>query len=233
MSARRGGIRQRLLESPESGQEDVVSGSKASRSVRRRVMEGAETPRATSHSPSEHPLNAALRKEWARGSMPANKVLELASTAGKQGADMVFYNNDVVNEKNAHRDLCALMGWPSRCPEVKWIDLPFANGEIRPHPIICPLEVFSSSVHEGGEFFNKKFRGELGACSAFWKGIYKHEQFSSHPILKPALLDKTIMQMLPRSPTISRCSRLPTTVCTQRDRLCRPDLCSAVSRSRI
>ena len=98
----------------------------------------------------------------------------------------------MVNEKHAHRDLCSILGWPKRCPEIKWIDIPLKSGEIKPHPVICPLEVFTKCMADSHDFWVQKFRGDQGACSSFWRSVYHLPQFRDHPILQPELFPVTV-----------------------------------------
>lgn len=149
------------------------------------------TPPAASQA--DLPLNRAMRRDWAKGHMSSNRVLELSLAASNQGAHGVIRAKATWDEKHAHRDLLAAIGWPDKAPEIRWIEIPVGHkGEKRPHPVICPIETFRKIFCDFPKRWAKVLRGEAGACKAFWQSIQHHPIVAKHPVLSTLLFDKTL-----------------------------------------
>eukprot|EP00959_Pyramimonas_sp_CCMP1952_P047808 998135-Pyramimonas_sp.AAC.1 len=78
-----------------------------------------------------------MRRDWAMGSLPATKVIEYCNAASEQGA----VGAEILggDPRNAHRHLVSAIGYPSRAPDIEWLELPYKDGRVVPHPFLCPL----------------------------------------------------------------------------------------------
>lgn len=94
-SGRKRGIKSRLLDAEPATSSDGARSSYQSRSIRRRVEASDLAAQGVAQS-QDLPLNTSLRKSWASGELPANKVLEFSGNAGKQGAHGVLWNKDLL-----------------------------------------------------------------------------------------------------------------------------------------
>jgi hypothetical protein len=58
--------------------------------------------------------------------------------------------------------------------------------------VLCPLECFAKLCNEHTQFWEKRVRGDEGACSRFWESLVSHPIVAKHPVLKPADFPRTI-----------------------------------------
>jgi hypothetical protein len=191
MDTRRGNLKRRL-ELGESASSSALPSSSSSRSIRRRIERGDVL---TSESPTTRPLpfNHCMRRDWAKGQLPSNKVLEYSAAASKQGAQGTFRVRETWHTKTAHRDLVAALGWPEDAPDIKWIDIPKGpNKTMTPHPVVCPVETFAKLYSKRRDLWNKRIRGDAGACKAYWESLESHPIVSKHPILRKDNFENTI-----------------------------------------
>ena len=161
MDSRRGGLRKRVADVGSSDYSDPIvsasASSSGSRSLRRRIADS--TPPAASKAALL--LNRAMRRDWAKGKLPSNKVLEYSLAASKQGAHDVIRAKDTWDEGHAHRDLLSALGWPEKAPDIKWIAIPVGpNGDKRPHPVICPIEAFKKLFDDFPRKWQRAVRGQ-------------------------------------------------------------------------
>ena len=91
----RGGLRQRLCSASSSS--TAPRAKTAPYCAKRQKLE------AEPEDVSNLPLNTSLRRDWARGNLPSNKVLEYAAGASSQGARGL--ESFAGGGRNAHRRL--------------------------------------------------------------------------------------------------------------------------------
>lgn len=139
------------------------------------------------------PFNKCMRRDWARGELASNRVLEYCQAAALQGADEIIPVSSHWSAKNAHRDLVAALGWPEQAPEVKWIMIPMGpKKELKPHPVICPVDTWSTLAAKFPNTWKSRIEGAAGSCGRFWRSIEQHPIVSKHPTLRKDDFDKTI-----------------------------------------
>ena len=190
--ARKGGIKRRLLSGCDlDASSSACPSGGASKSIRRRVAEAAgpvDIPEAASL-----PFNLCMRRDWAKGLLPSNRVLEYSATAATQGASNTFQMRPGWTDKTAHRDLIAALGWPSKAPEFSWIMIPKGpSGELQRHPVVCPIDSFTKLYHDHPTLWRKRIEGPKGSCGRFWRQLSGHDIVRKHPVLKPSMFEKTI-----------------------------------------
>ncbi len=159
-SKARGGLQQRLYATSSS------SAPRADPAPRRAKKQKLE---AEPEGVSNLPLNASLRRDWARGSLPSNKLLEYAAGASQQGArglDSLAHGGD----HNAHRRVVAALGYPKDAPKLSWMEIPVAGGGVKPHPILCPIDTLEAHLKDP-EKFQKRLRGEDLNVQDLWYGL--------------------------------------------------------------
>jgi hypothetical protein len=74
------------------------------------------------------------------------------------------------DSRNAMRDLRRALGWPDKAPEIKWIEIPTADGPATPHPIFCPIETFEK-VAADPKHFKESILGPDGEIKKYWDGL--------------------------------------------------------------
>eukprot|EP00959_Pyramimonas_sp_CCMP1952_P475406 9504166-Pyramimonas_sp.AAC.1 len=170
---RRGGVRHRVAgEMLKAGAAPIPLGN----GVRKRVVDD----QTAESRPDPTPLTDSLRRDWARGKLPANKVLEYGSGAAAQGArGLGRMGNAPDDPKHAHRNLLRAFGWPSGAPEVQWINVAVPGDPPKAHPVVDPRCMFESIAKKGGEGFDKKIRGLPGDANEFWKEMREHVIYAS------------------------------------------------------
>ena len=72
--------------------------------------------------------------------------------------------------QNASRDALRAIGWPSRAPKLKYIELPFVDGK-KQHPVFDPADFFQHMEKNCPEWFQKGIVGEEGEVEKFWAGM--------------------------------------------------------------
>ena len=137
---RKGALKQRLgIAAADASAAEQPNAIWKSRSLRQRVAaadHATETATLSNSSSSSAPLNAALRRDWAKGILPSNRVLEYSAKAGQQGASGVLWKSLGTNEKNAHRNLVSALGYPKTAPDITYLEIPGPDWKQRVHPII-------------------------------------------------------------------------------------------------
>eukprot|EP00959_Pyramimonas_sp_CCMP1952_P161766 3382330-Pyramimonas_sp.AAC.1 len=85
-----------------------------------------------------------MRRDWAKGYLPAATVVEYAKAASEQGAN----GADMISgdPRNAHRFLVSALGYPKQAPEPEWIEIPHINKTAVAHPFLCPLKWVQQTV---------------------------------------------------------------------------------------
>ncbi len=121
----RGGLRKRLC--------SALSSSTAPSAKTVPYCAKRQKPKAVSNLP----LNRSLKRDWARGNLPSDKVLEHAAGASSQGARGL--ESFAGGCRNAHRKVVAALGYPEKAPKFSWIDIPVAGGGVQPQPILCQI----------------------------------------------------------------------------------------------
>jgi len=115
---RKGGLKRRLgIVAADASAAEQPNAISKSRSLRQRVAAAApaadhatETATSSNSSSSSAPLNAAFRRDWAKGILPSNRVLEYSAKAGQQGASGVLWNSLGTNEKKRSSEPCSSSG---------------------------------------------------------------------------------------------------------------------------
>ena len=108
----RGGLRQRFCSASSSS--TAPRAKTAAHYAKRRKLE------AEPEDVSNLPLTTSLRRDWARGILPSNKVLEYAAGAASQGARGL--EKFAGGDNNAHRRVVAALGYPEKAPRLSWIE---------------------------------------------------------------------------------------------------------------
>eukprot|EP00959_Pyramimonas_sp_CCMP1952_P277674 5804323-Pyramimonas_sp.AAC.1 len=118
--------------------------------------------------PAEVPFNKCMRRDWARGYLPATKVVEYAKAAFQQGAS----GADVIagGARNAHRFLVSAFGYPTKAPELEWIEIPYKSGKVVAHPFLCPLKWVEKTV-DSPDLFEDIMCGPPGDITDFWYNL--------------------------------------------------------------
>ena len=147
----RGGLRQRLC--------SASSSSTAPRAETAPYCAKKQKLEAEPADVSNLPLNMSLRRDWARGSLPSNKVLEYAIGASSQGARGLESFAAASTNRNAHRRVVAALGYPEKAPKLSWIEIPVAGGGVKPQPILCPIDTLEALLTDPEKFQNH-LRGE-------------------------------------------------------------------------
>ena len=173
---RRGIMKKKLgLDGGSSSSTQPGGSSQHSRNLRKRVLDIPTVPKP------DRPFNKCMRRHWSRGDLASNKVLEYCNAVAPQGADHVIQVSAKWSAKNAHRDLVSVLGWPAKAPEVKWIMIPLGpKKEMRPHPIICPVDVWAKLAAEYPDTWRSRFQGKPGLCGRFWKSSDTHPIVAKH-----------------------------------------------------
>ena len=139
----RGGLRQRLCSASSSS--TAPRAETAPYCARKQKLE------AEPADVSNLPLNMSLRRDWARGSLPSNKVLEYAIGASSQGA-CGLESFAASTNRNAHRRVVAALGYPEKAPKISWIEIPVAGGGVKPQPILCPIDTLEALLTDPEKF---------------------------------------------------------------------------------
>ena len=187
-SGRKGGIRQRMetgssLDSNDSARINLRGG------LNKRVSATLETTSSSSDAYNHQaPMNKSMRRDWAKGKLPANKVLDYAGGAASQGALGCGGSGVPSDPKNAARNLQRMVGYSENCPEISWIDLS-ASGFHHPHPVLNPISVFEKLIATDERRFRESISCEEGDISQYWQEL----QDIDHPIWtrNSAILDKS------------------------------------------
>ena len=131
--------------------------------VKRRLQKAA----AAEHA-EDLPFNRCMRRDWARGWLASNKVLEYGHGASDQGAAGVgrLAGTDF---RNAHRQVVSAIGWPEKAPDVEWIKVPVKGGHMAPHPMFCPIAQVERLVADEKRFV-ERLRGPAGDIEYFRGG---------------------------------------------------------------
>ena len=160
---RRGGVKQRALSSDPVVPEPAPKGG-----VKRRLEKST-----SDLVPDDTPSTDALRRDWAKGKIPANQALEYAAGAKVQGAQGLgkMAKEKGLHDKNAHRDLKRALGWPKGAPALRWILVDERTD--RHHPVICPLDFVEKFKEEDPEKFQARFVGPAGDIKEYWEGAWR------------------------------------------------------------
>ena len=126
---------------------------------------------------SNLPLNTSLRRDWARGSLPSNKVLEYAAGASQQGARGL--ESFAGGAHNAHRRVVAALGYPEKAPRLSWIEIPVSGGGVKPQPILCPIDTLEALLKDPDKF-QKHLRGEDLNVQDLWYNIRGTKVFAAN-----------------------------------------------------
>lgn len=164
----RGGLQQRLCSASSSLAPHAET---APCRAKRRKLE------AEPEDVSNLPLNNTLRRDWARGILPSNKVLEYAAGAAQQGARGLA--SFIGGDNNAHRKVVAALGYPEKAPRISWIELPVAGGGLKPHPILCPIDTLEALLKDPDKF-EKHMRGEDFNVQDLWYGLRATTVFAAN-----------------------------------------------------
>ena len=179
-----GGIRQRLA---KTGSLEDASSSSAKPSAeppegsapgpRKGIKMRINDADATSSSPPQKAqkteytgFNDALVRQWSRGKLTSEQVLELAYKAARQGASGVGKLDKNPGPKNACRALLDALPRPDSAPSIDFIDIPGPDG-VRAHPILCPIKTLERLWKFDRQRFNQVVTGPAGYRKAYWKGI--------------------------------------------------------------
>jgi hypothetical protein len=102
------------------------------------------------------PFTQDLLHAFAKGQMSAVKLLKMSTDAAQQGAQSLGkMKREKEVPQNASRDALRAIGWPSRAPKLKYIELPFVDGNKQLHAKIVAFKKVA------GETANEKFCGYL------------------------------------------------------------------------
>jgi hypothetical protein len=165
----RGGLQQRFC--PASSSSTAPRAETAPHSAKRRKLE------AEPEDVSNLPLNTSLRRDWARGILPSNKVLEYAAGASSQGARglELFAGGG----RNAHRRVVAALGYPEKAPRLSWIEILVAGGGVQPQPILCPIDTLEALLEDPVKL-QKHMRGEDSNVQDLWYGLSGTKVFNAN-----------------------------------------------------
>ena len=154
-SRRAKGIRSRVLEEAVRVAPAEVGPRKR---LKREVQEGAEAGAGEAEGP--RPFNAAMRREWTKGGLKSNKVLEFSYKASSQGMPGAGKLNQNPNAKVAYRQLRSALGWPSAAPEFTWLEVTTKDGKEKTHPVICPIAFVESLMAHRPKEFEQRIKGD-------------------------------------------------------------------------
>jgi hypothetical protein len=118
-------------------------------------------------------MNHSLVRDWCKGIIASNRLIEYAAGAAGQGAVGVGRLGKQTNPRHAHRHLVSTLGYPEKAPEVDWIEVPGPDGIWKSLPILCPIKVFESLVANPNKF-NNTIRGDPGDIHSFWDNLRGH-----------------------------------------------------------
>ena len=184
----KGGLRKRLrVDDPV--EPPPTSTAKARGGLRQRLCGAASSSSAPAANSAESkdegeqdvrnlPLTSVLRRDWARGTLASNKVLEYADAAAQQGAKGL---ESLAHSgcRNAHRRVVAALGYPENAPKLRWIDIPVAGGGVKPHPVLCPVDTFEALLKDPARF-KKKLRGDDLNVEDLWYGLRRTKVFTAN-----------------------------------------------------
>ena len=108
-------------------------------------------------NPKDASLINSLKRDWAAGQLPANKVQEYALGAARQGAHgldaLSAMGSHGDNPSVIHRALLRIFGNPKGAPSIDWINIPGKDGKLICQPFLMPHKFFASLYNERPEFF--------------------------------------------------------------------------------
>ena len=165
----RGGLRQRFCSASSSS--TAPRAKTAPHYAKRRKLE------AEPEDVSNLPLTTSLRRDWARGILPSNRVLEYAAGAASQGARGL--ESFAGGDRNAHRRVVAALGYPEKAPRLSWIEIPVAGGGVKPQPILCPIDTLEALLKDPVKF-QKHMRGEDLNVEDLWYGLSGTKVFTAN-----------------------------------------------------
>ena len=154
-------MRQRHATAPPAS---VTPATERRGGVKRRVTASSQA----APDQNDLPFNKCMRRDWAKGYLPAKKVVEYAKASSDQGAS----GADILagDPRNAHRFLVSAFGYPTKAPELEWIEIPYKNGQTVPHPFLCPLK-WVQKVVDSPEIFVDIMSGPPGDITDFWYNL--------------------------------------------------------------
>ena len=165
----RGGLRQRFCSASSSS--TAPRAKTAPHYAKRRKLE------AEPEDVSNLPLTTSLRRDWARGILPSNKVLEYAAGAASQGARGL--EKFAGGDNNAHRRVVAALGYPEKAPRLSWIEIPVAGGGVKPQPILCPIDTLEALLKDPVRF-QEHMRGEDLNVEDLWYSLSGTKVFTAN-----------------------------------------------------
>ena len=147
-------------------------------SMKRRVdVDDAEDPkkkRVAEFVCGDSPITQDLLHAFAKGQMSAVKLLNMSTHAAQQGAQSLGkMKREKEVPQNASRDALRAIGWPSRAPKLKYIELPFVDGK-KQHPVFDPADFFSTWRRIAPSGFKKELLVKRARWRSFWPGCVGH-----------------------------------------------------------
>ena len=182
------GLKQRLEESGvEAAQEPSSSSTRPSSSstqarggIRGRTSADPGGPK--SEKINKGPFVEWLKSEWAKGKLTTAQVQQAAMSAEQHGCpninSMASLGNYGSNPGNLFRAMKNLIGYPTNCAPISYIELPTKRGRRTPHPVLWPhlyLKNFNT------ETFNGRLRGHPDASRQFWEHMRGTDFLTLHP----------------------------------------------------
>ena len=164
-----GGVRQRLGIGSDTGAASS-SGPRATGGAKRRVEQHVQHD---SEAKSHKPLNKKLRRDWLRGELASQRLLEYAAAAEEQGARGAGIGN-WETPKNCHRTVVRAIGYPDDAPPISWMEITGKKGGKVQQAIVDPIDTFERLVAAGGEKFERRLSGPPAAIAAYWCGMREH-----------------------------------------------------------
>ena len=161
--------------------------------VNRRIAEAAAEPAGDPESsssagltdPIRFPFTAALKRDWAKGTISAATVQDYAMKAMLQGAeglqDIARMGGGGAHPQNMQRALIGLLGTPHGAPEFHWAEIPTTKGRKEPHPFLLPHLFFESFFHGRKSEFISAVRGPPRSSAQFWNAIKDQDYYQHHP----------------------------------------------------
>ena len=137
--------------------------------LKRQVMAEAEAD--AGEAEGARPFTRLMRKDWARGELKSNKVLEYAFAATAQGMQGAGKLSQTPNPQNAYRQLRSALGWPEGAPELKWLEFKTTDGRDKVHPVICPIELVETMLERHPKEFQEHITGDPKDIRKCWEGL--------------------------------------------------------------
>ena len=137
---------------------------------------------------SDLPLNHALVRDWAKGSLSTKQVQDYSMQAMLQGAsgldNFAKMGNHGQNPGDLFKAMRSTLGLPAGAPEMSWFEIPTKKNRLTPHPFLLPHRFFSAFYRgRSSREWTRHITGPKHACYEFWDSMRATPLVSSHPDL--------------------------------------------------